>query len=130
MTSAKFSGFWTPSPLVRIYSIEITQPPLISSELGQPPLPPSLLTSFVTGPLALRPCCTRTWHNRTKKAALFQISPRFCSFNHATVSRQTHIYHLIFTEPGKHTLAHPCIFKEDKKKAAKESGFRPISTEV
>ena len=27
MTSAKFSRFWTPSPLVRILSIEITQPP-------------------------------------------------------------------------------------------------------
>ena len=26
-TSAKFSRFWTPSPLVRILSIEITQPP-------------------------------------------------------------------------------------------------------
>ena len=38
MTSAKFLGFWTPSPLVR----KFTQPPLLSSGtmlLGQPPSP-------------------------------------------------------------------------------------------
>ena len=43
MMSAKFSGFLTPSPLVRlcqnfgpIYSTKITQPPLICLLLGQP----------------------------------------------------------------------------------------------
>ena len=49
MTSAKFSGFLTPSlPLV---STKSTQPPLLSSEIGQPPPSPSLLTSLVNGPL-------------------------------------------------------------------------------
>ena len=49
MTSAKFSGFWTPSlPLV---STKSTQPPSLSSEIGLPPPSPSLLTSFVNGPL-------------------------------------------------------------------------------
>ena len=49
MTSAIFCGFSTPSlPLV---STKSTQPPLLSSEIGQPPPSPSLLTSIVNGPL-------------------------------------------------------------------------------
>ena len=43
MTSAKFSGFWTPSPLCLhlglIYSTKFTQPPLQHLLLGQPPSP-------------------------------------------------------------------------------------------
>ena len=38
MTSAKFSGFWTPSPLVR----KFTQPPLLSC---------STMSAFVLTPL-------------------------------------------------------------------------------
>ena len=37
MTSVKFLGFWTPSPLV---STKFTQTPFLLSEFGQPPLPP------------------------------------------------------------------------------------------
>ena len=48
MTSANFLGFWTPYPLV---STKSTQPPFLMPEIGQPPPSPSLLTSFVKGPL-------------------------------------------------------------------------------
>ena len=48
MTSAKFSGFWTPSiPLV---STKSTQPPLLWSDIGQPPPSPSEQTSYVHAP--------------------------------------------------------------------------------
>merc|ERR1712020_186837 len=43
MTSAKFSGFWTPFPpcpnFSLTYSIEFTQPPLLHLLLAQPPSP-------------------------------------------------------------------------------------------
>ena len=46
MTSAKFSGFWTPSPPCQhvgpIYSTKITQPRLLRQNLGNP-LPPPLI---------------------------------------------------------------------------------------
>ena len=53
MTSAKFSGFLTPSlPLV---STKYTQPPLLSSEICQSPPSPSLLTPLVNGPQRNQP---------------------------------------------------------------------------
>ena len=52
MTSAKFSGFLTPSPVVSVYDQSIV---LKSREpdfdFGYLPSSPSLLTSFVNGPL-------------------------------------------------------------------------------
>ena len=48
VTSAKFSGFLTPSlPLV---STKSTQPPLLSSEIGQPPPSPLAQASYVPRP--------------------------------------------------------------------------------
>ena len=44
MMSAKFSGFWTPSPPCQ-YQIHATSPPLVRNWLT-----PSLLTSFMYGP--------------------------------------------------------------------------------
>ena len=47
-----FRDFWPPPPpLSAFYSTKITQPPLTASEFGQPSPSPSLLTSFVNGPL-------------------------------------------------------------------------------
>ena len=44
MMSANFSGFWTPSPLV---STKSTQPPFVSSEIGQPPPSLPLFTDVI-----------------------------------------------------------------------------------
>ena len=58
MTSAKVSGFWTPSPpcpnFALTYGIEFTQPPLLHLLLAQPPTPhpPSVWTSYVHRPKA------------------------------------------------------------------------------
>ena len=55
MTSAKFLGFWTPSQPCHhfgpIPSTKITQPPLLRQNLINPPPSPSLLMSFVNGPM-------------------------------------------------------------------------------
>ena len=54
MTSAKFSGFLTPSPpclhFGPIHSTKFTQPPLLHLLLGYPPSPLPLQTSYVHAP--------------------------------------------------------------------------------
>ena len=73
MTSAKFSGFLTPpSPCQHfgpIYSTKIRPPPLLHQILGNPLPPPSLLTSFVNGPLYSRTFSASTMTSSTLPSA-------------------------------------------------------------
>ena len=56
MTSARFSGFWTPSPpcphFAQIYSSKSTQPPLLCLLLGYPPPPPPGVDVLYVWPLS------------------------------------------------------------------------------
>ena len=59
MTSAKFSGFLTPSPLVRIFTIEITQPPPPTVRICVPPSLPLSADVICEWPLTMRPICSK-----------------------------------------------------------------------